>query len=125
MELPMVTAYNNGVLASQILKPDCHCIKISISVLVICLNRKTMVPMNSESVRTCSTHQSGHMDVMHIPHEQKSCRANLYVQSITCTVPMHMHPLVLVEIKTVLHQVKQSDCSQSPKHTHSLAIKLI
>jgi hypothetical protein len=30
VELPMVTAYNNGALASQILKTDCYCTEISI-----------------------------------------------------------------------------------------------
>jgi hypothetical protein len=59
----------------------------------------------------CPAQHSGHMDFMCFPHKQKPYGTNLHadVQSITCTVPMRMHPcsLVLVEIKTVLPQVKR------------------
>ena len=112
VELPMVTADNDGTLASQILKTGCHNIRVCISILVICLNRNTMAPMNSEQ----------HKNVPHWP-------PNSQVVWVPCVSPMskimqnkfirahHMHcppsacphaRLFQWKWKKVLHQVKRT-----------------
>jgi hypothetical protein len=125
VELPMVTADNDGMLASQILKTGCHNIKSSIYILVICLNRNTMArwrPWIQRAYEPVPPNSQVKWVPCVSPHEQKSCRTNLYGQSITCTVP-HAHalmPLVSVKIKIVLHQEKRTKITVKAQSTPTL-----
>ena len=120
VELPMVTADNDGTLASQILKTGCHNIRVCISILVICLNRNTMAPMNSESIRTCPTGPPN-SQVIWVPCV--SPMSKNHVQEIYTGSPSHALspirmpscPLVSVKMKIVLHQVKWTKLQQKPR----------
>ena len=126
VELPMVTADNDGMLPSQILKTGCHNIRVCISILVICLNRNTMAPMNSESIRTCPTGPPN-SQVIWVPCV--SPMSKNHVQEIYTGSPSHaLSPIRKILMlacfsgneKSPTSSEKDKDYSQSLENTHCL-----